>query len=585
MAEFMGPHRALKTELNVPVAMRDGVTLYADIYRPDTAEPVPVLLQRTPYNKALGASRVGTLDATRAASHGYAVVVQDTRGRYTSEGDFYPFLNEIEDGYDTVEWCGAQTWGTGKVGMYGRSYVGATQWLAAAAQPPSLAAIVPGITSSDYYEGWTYQGGALAWGFILSWTAARLALANLGAISREHHVPPETRGSLVRSVDNMSQTFRWLPLKDYPELKGALAPYFYDWMAHPTSDDYWKRWRIEDHWPTITVPALNMGGWHDIFLKGTCRNFVGMSSQGGSEAARTGQRLLVGPWHHGPFAESSGEFYFGLAAADGAVDTDGLHLRWFDHWLKGESNGVEQDPPVRIFVMGANHWRDEQEWPLSRAEYRDFYLHSQGKANTANGDGVLSLDSPGDEPTDVFLYDPRDPVPTKGGGLCCNQSFVPGGAFDQQEVEARPDVLVYSTPPLEADLEVTGPVSLFLHASTTGRDTDFTAKLVDVAPCGCARNLTDSIVRARYRLTTDSPTPIEPGTVYEYTIDMVATSNVFLKGHQVRLEVSSSNFPRFDRNPNTGQEPSEDSEPVAALQTIHHDAGHPSRLVLPVIPA
>ena len=367
MPEFMGPHRALKTELNAPIAMRDGVRLYADIYRPDTAEPAPVLLQRTPYNKALGASRVGTLDATRAASHGYAVVVQDTRGRYTSEGEFYPFLNEIEDGYDTVEWCGAQPWGTGKVGMYGRSYVGATQWLAAAAQPPSLAAIVPGITSSDYYEGWTYQGGALAWGFILSWTAARLALANLGAISREHSVPPETRGSLVRSVDNMSETFRWLPLKDYPELKGALAPYFYDWMAHPTSDDYWKRWRIEDHWPKITVPALNMGGWHDIFLKGTCRNYLGMSSRGGSEAARTGQRLLLGPWHHGPFAESSGEFYFGLAAADGAVDTDGLHLRWFDHWLKGESNGVEQDPPVRIFVMGANHWRDEQEWPLSRA--------------------------------------------------------------------------------------------------------------------------------------------------------------------------------------------------------------------------
>ena len=585
MPEFMGPHRSLKTEIDVPIAMRDGVRLYADIYRPDTAAPVPALLQRSPYNKALGNSRVGNLDAMRAASHGYAVVIQDTRGRFASEGEFYPFLNEIEDGYDTVEWCGAQPWATGKVGMYGRSYVGATQWLAAAAQPPSLAAIVPGITSSDYYEGWTYQGGALAWGFILSWTVARLALANLGAISREHPVPPETRGDLVRSVDNMTETFRSLPLKDYPELKGKLAPYFYDWMAHPTSDDYWKRWRIEDHWPNITVPALNIGGWHDIFLKGTCRNFVGMSSKGGSETARTGQRLLLGPWHHGPFAEDSGEFYFGLAASGGAVDTDGLHLRWFDHWLKGEANGVEQDPPVRIFVMGPNQWRDEQEWPLSRTQYQDFFLHSQGKANTLNGDGVLSLDSPGDETTDVFLYDPRDPAPTNGGGLCCNGSFIPGGAFDQQEVEARPDVLVYSTPPMEADLEVTGPVSLTLYASTTGRDTDFTAKLVDVAPCGCARNLTDSIVRARYRLTTDNPTPIEPGTVYEYTIDLVATSNVFLKGHRVRLEVSSSNFPRFDRNPNTGGEPSEESEPVAALQTIHHDAGHPSRLVLPVIPA
>ena len=331
-----------------------------------------------------------------------------------------------------------------------------------------------------------------------------------------------------------------------------------------------------------------MGGWHDIFLKGTCRNFTGMTKHGGTAQARSGQRLLLGPWHHGPFAEESGEFYFGLAASGGAEDTDGVHLRWFDHWLKGEDNGADADPPVRIFVMGTNKWRNEQEWPLTRTQFRDYYLHSGGKANTLDGDGSLNLDQPApeaQEAPDVYLYDPRDPVPTNGGGLCCNQSFVPGGAFDQREVEARPDVLVYSTPPLEADLEVTGPVSLTLYAATTGRDTDFTAKLVDVGPCGCARNLTDSIIRARYRESTEKANPIQPNQVYEYTIDLVATSNVFLKGHQVRLEVSSSNFPRFDRNPNTGKEPWQEAEPVAALQTICHSAQHPSRLTLPVIPS
>ncbi len=585
MPSFMGDSTSIRTELNIPVAMRDGVLLFADVYRPDTDTKVPVLLQRTPYNKALGNTRVSNVDAIRAASHGYAVVIQDTRGRFASEGEFYPFLNEAEDGYDTVEWCAAQPWSSGKVGMYGRSYVGATQWLAAAAQPPSLAAIVPGITSSDYYEGWTYQGGALAWGFILSWTLGRLSLANLGAISRNHTVPDGAREALIQAVDNMGESFRSLPLEDFPDLKGPLAPYFYDWITHATNDEYWRRWRIEDQWSKINVPALSMGGWHDIFLKGTCRNFTGMTKHGATPEARSGQRLLLGPWHHGPFAEESGEFYFGLAASGGAEDTDGVHLRWFDHWLKGEDNGADADSPVRIFVMGTNKWRNEQEWPLARAQYQDYYLHSQGKANTLNGDGSLSLDKPAGEAPDVYVYDPRDPVPTNGGGLCCNQSFVPGGAFDQREVEERPDVLVYSTAPLEADLEVTGHVSLTLYAATSGQDTDFTAKLVDVGPCGCARNLTDSIIRARYRESTETASAIQPDQVYEYTIDMVATSNVFLKGHQVRLEVSSSNFPRFDRNPNTGKEPWQETEPVAALQTICHSAQHPSRLTLPVIPS
>lgn len=583
MPDMIGSYTTIRSEFNVPVAMRDGVTLYADVYRPDVSEPLPVLLQRTPYDKTQ--NRTGSLDVMRAASHGYAVVVQDTRGRYASEGEFYPFLDEPDDGYDTVEWCAAQPWSSGKVGMFGRSYVGATQWLCAITNPPNLTCIVPGITASDYYEGWTYQGGALAWGFALSWTMRQLTMANLGAIGSRHDLPEGTRDGLLAAFNELERTFRHQPIVDLPHLKPPLAGYFYDWIRHSSSDDYWKRWRIEDHYPHITTPALHIGGWHDIFLLGTLRNFVGMRAQAEDATARGGQRLIVGPWHHGPFGEISGEFFFGLGAAGPAIDTDGIHLRWYDYWLKGEQNGADADAPVRIFVMGENHWREEQEWPLARAEYTDYYLHSGGKANTACGDGVLSAELSGGESTDVFLYDPRDPVPTRGGPLCCGPSFVPGGAYDQSAVEARSDVLCYTTPPLASDVEVTGPLTVTLYAATSAADTDFTAKLVDVEPCGAARSLTDGIIRARYRQGTDQARLITPGAVEEYVIDLVATSNVFKAGHRIRLEISSSNFPRFDRNFNSAGDPWSGTESIPAVQTIYHDEQRPSRIRLPIIPA
>ena len=583
MPESMGPYTNIRSELDLAVPMRDGVTLYADVYRPDVEGPLPVLLQRTPYDKSQG--RTGALEVIRAASHGYAVVIQDTRGRYASEGEFYPFLDEPNDGYDTVQWCADQSWSSGKVGMFGRSYVGATQWLCAITNPPSLTCIAPGITASDYYEGWTYQGGALAWGFALSWTMRQLTMANMGAISSRHDVPDGTREGLLAAFNELDCTFRHQPIVDLPHLKSPLAGYFYDWIRHSSSDDYWNRWRIEDHYSHITTPALHIGGWHDIFLLGTLRNYVGMRNKAEDTTVRDGQHLIVGPWHHGPFGEISGEFFFGLGAAGPAIDTDGIQLRWFDHWLKGEQNGANYGAPVRIFVMGENRWRDEQEWPLTRTQYTDYYLHSAGKANTASGDGSLSPTMPGTESADVFVYDPRDPVPTHGGALCCGPSFVPGGAYDQQLVEARNDVLCYSTPPLETDVEVTGPVTVTLYAATTAEDTDFTAKLVDVEPCGAARSLVDSIIRARYRQGTDESRPITPGAVEEYTIDMVATSNVFKKGHRIRLEISSSNFPRFDRNFNTSDHPWEATESIPALQTIYHDQHFPSRIRLPIIPA
>ena len=476
MAEFMGPYTSQKTEINATIPMRDGTRLYADVYRPDTPDRVPVLLARSPYNKALPGARTGGLDVVRAASHGYAVVIQDTRGRFTSEGDFTPFRNEIDDGYDTVEWCASQPWSSGKVGGFGTSYLGATQWLAAMARPPSLGAIVPRLMGSDLYEGVFYQGGAFQWGLAVSWGLANLALANLARIGLDITVPPETPANLIAAIDGMEETFKHLPLNEFPHLK-ELAPFFYEWLAHPSYDDYWKLLRIEDHYGEMTVPALNVGGWYDAFLGGTLKNFRGMREKGPTEVVRNGQKLIVGPWHHGAGAEISGEHYFGIMANDAAIDLQGVHLQWYDHWLKGIDSGIMSEPPVKIFVMGNNAWRDEQEWPLARTQYVNYYFHSGGKANTLNGDGALSPDTPGAESPDTFLYDPRSPVPTKGGWTCCSAAFLPGGPYDQRSIEARSDVLVYTSPALEQDMEVTGPITATIYAASSAPDTDFTAKL------------------------------------------------------------------------------------------------------------
>ena len=581
----MPESHVLKIETNVAVPMRDGTLLYTDIYRPEGPGPFPVLLQRTPYDKHMPLS-LSMLDPLKAARHGYVVVIQDTRGRYTSGGEFYAFRDDIHDGYDTVEWAASQPWSSGKVGMYGNSYVGATQWQAAKACPPHLAAIAPRVTASNYHEGWTYQGGAFALGFNVSWTMGNLTLANFQRIAAQKPIPQDSRGKLAQAVDAMEAAFRFLPLQAFPHLQDGLADYFYDWLAHPDYDDYWKHLSIEESHPRITVPALNIGGWYDIFLGGTIRNYLGMREQGATEAARRGQKLLIGPWQHGGSRGPgiAGDHYFGLGSDPLAIDLDGVLLRWFDHWLKRDNTGIMDDPPVRIFVMGDNVWRDEQEWPLARAQSVNYYFHSQGQANSTNGNGTLSPQPPGDEPPDVFLYNPADPVPTRGGPLCCNAYFLAGGAYDQQEIERRQDVLVYSTPPLERDVEVTGPITVTLWASTSAPDTDFTAKLVDVCEHGCARNLTDGIIRARYRDAKSTPSLVEPGRAYGYTIDLWATSNVFKAGHRIRVEVSSSNFPRFDRNTNTGKRIAEDTELKPALQTILHSAQHPSHITLPIVP-
>ena len=580
----MADSQSLNVETNVAVPMRDGKKLYVDIYRPDGPGPFPVILERTPYDKTTPMTML-MLDPLQAAKNGYAMVIQDTRGRFTSEGAFYAFRDDINDGYDTVEWAASQPWSSGKVGMCGTSYVGATQWLAAIAQPPHLAAIVPNVTASNYHEGWTYQGGAFELGFNVSWTLNQLTLANFKALSAAKKVPQARRQQLVEAVDAMWSAFRALPLKEFPHLEGGLADYFYDWVNHPDYDDYWKKLCIEESHSNVTVPALNIGGWYDIFLGGTIRNYLGMRENGVTANARRGQKLLIGPWQHSTRGTSVvGSHYFGLAADAQAIDLDGTHFRWFDYWLKGIDNGIMDEPPVRIFVMGDNAWRSEKEWPLARAQSVNYYFHSQGKANSLKGNGILSTQPPGEEPPDVFLYNPADPVPTRGGALCCNPYFAANGAFEQSEIEAREDVLVYSTPPLEQEVEVTGPISVTLWAATSATDTDFTAKLVDVCEEGCARNLTDGIIRARYRDSMSSPKLVESGKVYRYAIDLWATSNVFKRGHRIRVEVSSSNFPRFDRNTNTGGVIAGDAGFKPALQTVLHQAQYPSHIALPIVP-
>lgn len=567
-------------QTNVPIPMRDGVTLYADVYRPATPGRYPVLLIRTPYGKA-----AGMLNPIRMVSAGYVVVVQDTRGRFSSEGDFVPFVDDGRDGYDTVEWCAAQPWSTGAVGMYGGSYVGFVQWLAALERPPHLKAIAPVETFSNPRTDLWGVGDAFGLGLTVSWYLQAVMLERLQRKGAGSVSGNESLERLYDDIDNLGTLLKQLPLRTFKPLAGSpLAPGFDEILSRFEDPDYWAPTDVTAHYHEITVPALNVGGWYDVFMGGTIRNYVGMRRSGGSENARMGQRLLVGPWNHGPTGSIAGEMNFGICAT---IDLDGVILRWFDFWLKGEANGVDTESPVRIFVMGENRWRTEDDWPLARARPTPYYLHSKGRANTVQGDGMLIPElPPSDAPPDRFLYDPRNPVPTRGGQTCCSLVVLPSGVYDQRPIEERPDVLVYSSAPLDTPVEVTGPIVVHLWAQSSAPDTDFTAKLVDVAPCGYARNLTEGVIRARYRGGLAHPRLLEPGEITEYTIDLWATSNVFLPGHRIRLEISSSNFPRIDRNPNTGNPFGVDSESdlQPALQTVYHDAARPSRIILPIVP-
>jgi putative CocE/NonD family hydrolase len=563
---------AVAVERAVPVRMRDGVVLFADIYRPAKAGRFPVLLERTPYDK--GNDKEIDL-GDQGPRRGYVVIVQDVRGRYTSGGEWYPFRHESEDGVDTIEWAASLPYSDGRVGMFGSSYVGATQMLAAIAHPPHLVGICPMFTPSNYHNGWVYLGGAFQQWFNETWTSI---------------LARDTVDRYLKTAARPEEDDQIVPLTDYPlfhlndplasgHLTARFAPYFLDWLAHPSFDAYWRPWSIEDHYGDINVPALTVAAWYDIFLGGSLRNYLGVGREGGSEAAKQGQ-LLVTIGGHAGSGRKIGDVDFGPAAAE--FDEAEVTLAWYDFLFYGKKNRFSIGSPVRIFVMGRNTWRDEKAWPLARAKSTRFYLHSAGGANSVDGNGALSTESPAVEPPDKYQYDPRHPVPTTGGPLCCD-AHQPAGAQDQRAVEKLPQVLVYSTGPFASDTEVTGPISVELYAASSAVDTDFTAKLVDVDPSGFARNLTEGIVRARYRDSQTKPDELTPGRIYKFTIDLWATSNDFLTGHKLRLEISSSNFPRFDRNLNLSKPSGIAIRSVVANNSIFHDAAHPSALILPIL--
>lgn len=566
-------------EKNLNVAMRDGVGLATDVYRPAAGAPYPAVVLRLPYNKEQPALLFLAGDILRIAQAGYAVIVQDCRGTWQSGGSFSPYFQEAKDGADTIAWAAAQAWSSGVVGTMGASYYGATQWLAATESPPALKAMAPFITTDQYYEKWTYQGGAFQLGFILQWATATFAVADAVRAVGLGEAEPALIAQAIAAGDAVAERYAHLPLIDLPELT-RLAPYVQDWLAHPCYDDYWRAIAPCEHYAKITAPALNFGGWFDLFLGGTLANYVAMKD-------RARQKLVVGPWTHGYNGGVYPERNFGLMAHDAVADVTAEQIRWFDYFLKGEDNGVPQDKPVKLFIMGPDVWREEDDWPLPDTDWQSWYLHSGGCAGSIAVDGSLSTTPPASEPADTYVYDPRNPVPTVGGATFLPGLFVAAnaGPRDQRAVEQRADVLCYTSHALERDFEVTGPIRLVLFVTSSAPDTDFTGKLVDVYPDGRALNLTDGILRARYREGYTQGIPMTPGEVYRLEIDLVATANVFRAGHRIRLEVSSSNFPRFDRNSNTGGIIARETEAdfrVATNQVLHNRE-YPSHLVLPVI--
>jgi uncharacterized protein len=542
-------------ERGLPVPMRDGTVLRADAYRPQSAARVPALLLRTPYDRSVPLIPLSGIEPERAVAAGYAVVCQDVRGQFESDGDFYTFVTEGPDGFDTVEWLAGQEWCDGSVAMVGRSYSATCQWLAASERPPSLKAICPVVTGSDFFRGWVYQGGAFQLGFNLFW--------NWMMSSKEQ-----------RGRTKPEELFRHRPLRTVSLPDPRWSRFYFDWLDHPTDDDYWAATSVNRRYPRIEVPALNVGGWFDVFLGGTLENFVRMRREGGSEAARAGQRLLVGPWAHGSTYGLFPDHGFDLYGPDDAIDFTRMQLEFFDRHVRGRGDRSD-GPPVRIFVMGENRWRDEDDWPLARAKPTPWYLREDGRLTEA---------PPAEEPPDRYVYDPRDPAPTIGGATSLPPKLMKAnaGPLEQRRLEAREDVLVYTSDPLERPLEITGPLQATLHAATDVPDTDFVVKLTEVWPDGRSLILAEGIIRCR----SAHGRLLDADSVHEYTVDLVATSNVFAAGNRIRVLVTSSSFPRFDPNPNSGNAFGTDSEDDlrAARQTVFHDAARPSCVLLPVVP-
>ena len=547
-----------RSAFNLKVPMRDGVELAADVHLPDGDEPHPALVARTPYGKNTEAA---SARGRWFAGHGYAFVWMDVRGRGDSDGEFTPYRHEGLDGHDAIEWVAAQEWCDGHVGTWGESYLGQVQWTAALERPPHLRAMIVHVTPSDPWVEWP--------------TGVR--------------IPPEVcwhrmvDGRQLQYVDDVDwpAVYEHRPLVTMDERAGFIGRYWREDLAHlPADTAYWERYAYQHRLGELDLPVLHVSGWYDDVQPGTLINFARMSAVAGSERSRRGQRLVVGPWDHELTHRRPrrlGDIDFGPEAE--AFDLPAYELRWLDHYLAGAANGADREPRARVFVMGANVWRDEDDWPLARAREARLYLSSGGAANGSGGDGALAAAPRHGEPPDVYRSDPADPVPF----LTRPTSSQIGGPDDYRAVEERDDVLVYTTPPLADDLEVTGPVRVELFASSDRPDTDFMAKLVDVHPGGYCQRICDGMVRARYRAGMDRERPLEPGVVERFEIDLWSTSNAFLAGHRIRLEIASTAFPKYDRNGNTGGPLATERGGVIAENRVLHSPDQPSCLVLPVV--
>ena len=562
------PQFEVEIERQVPVPMRDGTILRADIYRPAASGRFPVVVERVAYE--LGA-RVGAY-GPYYAQRGYAVVGQNVRGAYASEGELVPMRDDgsgtHQDGYDTVEWAAAQPWSNGNVGMVDGSYSGFTQYQVAPTRPPHLRALSPREGGGDPYRDWHFRNGASQFYFTRSWTL-NTCLGWLSHPAAAEKAP----GARERLEQALSQGLdRWLthlPLNECPPLEGlALAGWYFDDLSHPDDGPYWQALSIAERYAEVDVPMLHVAGWFDVFLGGQLRAFQGMQAHARSEAARRAQRLVVGPWVHGPANTSqtqAGEVDFGPEAV---FDLHAQRIRWYDHWLKDVANGVMDGPPVLAFLMGANRWLELDSWPPAGVTYRPLFFHSGGAASFA-------APSSDDERPDSFTYDPREPVPS----LILYPQL---GPKDHRPIEDR--VLTYTSSVLESDLSIAGPVTAVLHAASSAPDTDWVVRLCDVWPDGRSISVCDGILRARYRESMTQPTLLTPNQVYEFQVDLWSTAQVFKAGHRLRIHVTSSDFPRYDRNLNTGGPFGTESHSTVARNTVFHDPMRPSHVVLPVLP-
>lgn len=556
------------THADVAIPMRDGVPLGADVYLPPGQGPFPVLLTITPYGKN-GSGR----GAAAQLARGYAVVAVDSRGLRASKGKWEPYIHEAQDGFDVQQWVAKQPWSNGSIGMFGTSYPAYTQVAPAQFRNPNVKALVPVSAQSDNFGSVWSSDGLLHLAFSPVWAMQQEAIAT---------------GQRAASVD-WTKVIWTLPLKTIPEMTGGVRSQFLaDVIAHDTHDAFWKRMSIRDKYAEMDVPAFHVTGWYDDLSQETQTNFIGMSTKSRSANARRWQRLLIGPWGHGVPRIGDSGFVFGDMdfGRDVRIDFQTMQAQWFDYHVKGIQNGLDKEAPVKIFVMGANKWRDENEWPLARAMPTRYYLHSKGFANSRFGDGVLSTEAPQDQPPDRYRYDPRNPVPTYGGHGCCDYSFAAMGPLDQRVNQQRPDVLVYSTPPLAEDTEVSGFVEAQLVFSTDVTDTDFFVTLSDVHPDGKAIAITGGQARTRFRESRERPSLLTPNKEYTVTVKLWGTSNVFKRGHRIRVHITSSNFPRYARNLNSGKAQQEETEADirVATQTIYHTAGKASAIVLPIVP-